>query len=91
MPADFLVLPYQRNHARFSVMGINSCGCWVLAFLTNNNILLGVTKVKYHNIYLKFISKRPMWIKESPELRMSPCRSEGIEIQNNRKFIALTW
>lgn len=38
MPADFLVLPCQRNHARFSMMAINSCGCWVLAFLTINNM-----------------------------------------------------
>lgn len=55
MPADFLVLPYQRNHARFSITGINSCGCWVLAFLTINNIsnhiLLGVTKYLEHQIF----------------------------------------
>lgn len=55
MPADVLVLPYQRNHARFSIMGINSFGCWVLAFLTINNmsdnILLGVTKYLEYPIF----------------------------------------
>lgn len=55
MPADILVLPYQRNRARFSTTGINSCGCWVLAFLTNNNILLGVTKVKHHMLEVHFL------------------------------------
>lgn len=55
MPADILVLPYQRSYARFSIMGINSCGCWFLAFKINssvsNNVLSGVTKCLEHQTF----------------------------------------
>lgn len=55
MPADILVLPYQRNRARFSTTGINSCGFWVLAFFANNNTLLGVTNAKHHMLEIHFL------------------------------------
>ena len=55
MPADVLVLPYQRNRAGFSTTGTNSFGRWAVAALTNSNVLLGVTEVKHHMPEIHFL------------------------------------
>lgn len=66
----FLVLPYQRNRVRFSIEGVNSCGCLVLAFLPinkmSNNIPLWVLVTQLRDQILWPIPYRLIRIKRKP-------------------------